>query len=812
MPFYDSSHREQCLLETIDAIAMLEGILSEHPQHKIVIGGDLNCELRGDSPFDTYWQAFMRKYDLISCDSLFTNNNNGEGIFTYHHVALGHKKWSDHFIVSSSLAPLTKEHKTLDDGENLSDHLPITMSLTVDCSEQYANQQNKTDSRPPSLKWDKCSPDLKLQYSQRLAQSLSESQSLLTKCHVIHCSNVNCKCSIQLEYNNLVTQLVTADKVLPRHKPGIQKSWWSEELSALKALCVDAHRLWVNEGKPRSGPSNHERLRVRALYRHAIRKFQRNPKQSSWDRLHENLASKDTDQFWKEWRKTYRKDKSHLHPVVNGLSSHEDISESFKSHFTAISQPNNRERVDQLNTEFTTKYSHVNATHRQSCECDKHDISLETIIDATFSMKKGKSFDDEGVSAEHFFHAPLDLFVRLEKLFAAMMRHSYVPNQFKRGTIIPIVKDHHGDLGDRNNYRGITIASIMSKIFEHALRIVFGTYLSTSPNQFGFKKESSTSHALFCLKQSINYYTERGSDVYSSFLDASKAFDRLVHAGLFLKLMQQNIPLLFLDVIVYWYSDLQCRVRWGESFSSWFVLIAGVRQGGILSPDFYCLYVDDLALILKKRCIGCFVRGTFLSILLYADDIALLSPTLRGLQILLDICGDYCTTWDICLNPKKTRNVAFGKNLSNLCPLLLNGRPLEWVPEWKYLGVVIRSHTSFDCSIDGRLRSFYKCLNAILRIEGRSNELVMLQLLESHCSPILSYAIEVLHVADTDIRRKLRVAYNSIFRKIFHYRYSESVRELQGQLQRPTWEELVERRQFKFHQKLPAHALIATLI
>ena len=96
------------------------------------------------------------------------------------------------------------------------------------------------------------------------------------------------------------------------------------------------------------------------------------------------------------------------------------------------------------------------------------------------------------------------------------------------GTIVPIVKDRQGNLGDLNNYRGITIAPIISKIFEHVLRIVFSDSLSTSNFQFGFKRKSSTSHAIFCLKETINYYTERGSSVFCSFLDASKAFDRLV--------------------------------------------------------------------------------------------------------------------------------------------------------------------------------------------------------------------------------------------------------------------------------------------
>ena len=78
----------------------------------------------------------------------------------------------------------------------------------------------------------------------------------------------------------------------------------------------------------------------------------------------------------------------------------------------------------------------------------------------------------------------------------------------------------------------------------------------------------------------------------------------------------------------------------------------------------------------------------------------------------------------------------------------------------------------------------------------------MLQLIETHCIPILSYAIEVIHVADRDTRRKLRVAYNSVFRHIFGYRRSESVTDLQHQLGRPTWEELVETRTTRFKSRL----------
>ena len=104
----------------------------------------------------------------------------------------------------------------------------------------------------------------------------------------------------------------------------------------------------------------------------------------------------------------------------------------------------------------------------------------------------------------------------------------------------------------------------------------------------------------------------------------------------------------------------------------------------------------------------------------------------------------------------------------------------------------------FNCSVNEKVRKFYRSVNAILRIDGRSNDTVMLSLLETHCVPILTYGIEVIHVQNADERRQMRVAYNSIFRKLFGYRYFESVTNLQHALGRPTWEELVEKRKLGF--------------
>ena len=100
----------------------------------------------------------------------------------------------------------------------------------------------------------------------------------------------------------------------------------------------------------------------------------------------------------------------------------------------------------------------------------------------------------------------------------------------------------------------------------------------------------------------------------------------------------------------------------------------------------------------------------------------------------------------------------------------------------------------------------YRFLNSILRVEGRSDDMVLLGLIEAHCVPILTFSIEMTDVANRNERRSLRVAYNSVFRKIFGYRYFKSVTNLLHALGRCTctWEELVEKRKSGFDARARA--------
>jgi hypothetical protein len=125
--------------------------------------------------------------------------------------------------------------------------------------------------------------------------------------------------------------------------------------------------------------------------------------------------------------------------VINCVTSREDIANSFKNNFQKAASPNNHLKVSELNEKFKTVYDDYCQNHE--CKCQSYRLSLNTVFDAILKMKPGKCLDDEGISAEHFFNAPVVILKRLVVLFNAMLSHSFVTSQFRYGFIIPLVKD-----------------------------------------------------------------------------------------------------------------------------------------------------------------------------------------------------------------------------------------------------------------------------------------------------------------------------------------------------------------------------------
>ena len=145
----------------------------------------------------------------------------------------------------------------------------------------------------------------------------------------------------------------------------------------------------------------------------------------------------------------------------------------------------------------------------------------------------------------------------------------------------------------------------------------------------------------WAVQETISHYLQGGSEVFCCLLDFSKAFNKVNFEQLFQKLVERTIPAIVLWLVLFIYLNQVCFIRWNsvESFS--FKVRNGVRQGAILSPSLFCVYLDTLFGQLRDAGIGCHLAGTYLGAYGYADDVTLLAPTREGLQIMLNICEKF---------------------------------------------------------------------------------------------------------------------------------------------------------------------------
>ena len=236
---------------------------------------------------------------------------------------------------------------------------------------------------------------------------------------------------------------------------------------------------------------------------------------------------------------------------------------------------------------------------------------------------------------------------------------------------------------------------------------------------------------------------------------------------LFKKLIARDVPMCFVRLLQFWYSHQSMQVRWGGSLSRSFKVTNGVRQGGVLSPYLFAIYMDDLSQKLNKLRVGCMINDSCLNHILFADDLCCFSPSLTGLQNLVDECNAYASSHDIVFNYRKSAGVLFSpKNFKLSKPpfLLLGLDKIEFVDRVKYLGIIMDSSSNENCDISRQTRALY-CIGNKLRSKfSLCSTYVKNILFKSYCMSL--YGSSLWHNYNSYAIRRLRVAYNDAFRMI----------------------------------------------
>ena len=349
--------------------------------------------------------------------------------------------------------------------------------------------------------------------------------------------------------------------------------------------------------------------------------------------------------------------------------------------------------------------------------------TMEEVSTALDALSSGKAPGGDGIPPEVLKCGKGTLTKELHELLCQCWREGSVPQDMRDANIITLYKNK-GDRSDCNNYRGISLLSIVGKLFAKVIltRLQVLAERVYPESQCGFRAERSTIDMVFSLRQLQEKCREQRKALYIAFIDLTKAFDLVSRDGLFKILAKIGCPPTLLSLTRSFHEDMKGTVVNDGSTSEPFSIRSGVKQGCVLAPTLFGIFFA----VLLKHAFGAATEGIFLRTrsdgklfnlsrlraktkvqmrllrdFLFADDAAITTHTAEDLQQLLDRFATACNAFGLTISLKKTQ--VMGQDVDEPPSVSITDYELEAVHEFVYLGSTIADNLSLETELNRRI-------------------------------------------------------------------------------------------------------------
>ena len=376
-------------------------------------------------------------------------------------------------------------------------------------------------------------------------------------------------------------------------------------------------------------------------------------------------------------------------------------------------------------------------------------ITISDVEGALKRLNKKASPGPDKISAELLLAGKAFLMPLFVLIFNKVFSYAAYPQLWTQNFLKQIFKK--GETCDPNNYRGIAIGSVMGKIFSLILLERLENRIeSTHPiseNQIGFKKGHRTADHIFVLNTIVSKIVKNErKKLFCAFIGFQKAYDRINRSLLLLKLQRREISGLFYRNIKSMYNSVSYLVKVRNGHLDPITSALGLKQGGVLSPLLFNLFIDDMSNLFDASCDPVITLGSPLSHLLYADDLVLMSSSEAGLISCLAKLENFCNIWQLDVNIKKSKIVIFnpsGRKLKGH-KFFYQGKVLEIVQSYCYLGIDISCSGSFRTArgslMDKASKAMFPLFSAISNFQLPCAKAI--ELFKSLIKPIALYNSE----------------------------------------------------------------------
>ena len=408
------------------------------------------------------------------------------------------------------------------------------------------------------------------------------------------------------------------------------------------------------------------------------------------------------------------------------------------------------EAIEFLNTYDKGKHS-VLFCNEFELDIFNANITIEEVAYAIDNLKNGKASGIDAISNEILKYSKDIMTPHIVNTLNYIIENRTYPDAWAYGLKSPVPKP--GNPKDVDNYRGITILPIMTKIFEFIVnnRLTFVNEAFGRIDEYngGFLKGSRTSDNIFILKSLIDRQLYLGKKLYVVFVDFSKAFDFINRNILFYKIVKSGITGRIIDTVRDMYRKTKCKVKTTDGLSPEINNFFGVNQGGTLSPLLFRKYLADMSDYLHRTEGIVINEHKIISHILWADDLILFSDSPKGLQLQMDGLFNFCKNNQMIVNEMKTKSMIFGAH--EKINIIYNNKSIEQVCKYKYLGIIFNSitRTNGDLFKDHREyirgkanKAIYILLNKLKSL-GNVNPSLSIYFFDCFIKPILTYGADI---------------------------------------------------------------------
>ncbi len=380
-----------------------------------------------------------------------------------------------------------------------------------------------------------------------------------------------------------------------------------------------------------------------------------------------------------------------------------------------------------------------------------YEITLEELTEGSYILRNGKTPGPDAISNEMLQCILESKSSILLKLFNSILIYNGKTTDWYTSILVLLHKK--GKKTEPLNYRGISLLSCVSKFFTAILNKRLLNYVKEkkilSDEQLGFVSGNRTSDAHIIIHNIIQKYChKKNKRIHSCFIDFSKAFDNISRDILFKKLKTYGITGNFYNVLKNMYCNDSIKIKLGEHLSEKIYPNQGVRQGCVLSPLLFNIYLADLPRRLELSTnTGPIIGNKILNNIIWADDLVILSETEEGLNNMLAELALYTEENALTINIDKSKAMIFNKTGKLLRRnFKYKNANIETVREYKYLGFIIVPSGSIVAGLND-LKS--RGNRAIFQIKNRMGEYfrlkpeISIKLFNTLVKPILLYMADL---------------------------------------------------------------------